>query len=291
MGKPRWPDQFHDFDRWTWGAKGLEILTRSTPLTDAEWESLIERRVERIKPHLDSMSLEKLGDTKCLMSGSSYHAIGDSTPEIVCDLPHWAGLNTQGIFGFSSRSKSDGQLFIWGLTRKSPAFVLTKVEWKWESGYKGRGYERASRLTTHKTTLSEIREIGLATYKEIWERLGEAVFDWMVDRHRLLQPAEELARAFAAEDAALKELEKNILPKQLSWYCDSCKTKGMLELHRGERVPVGGEPHSGLEWAHRQSSQECKGYPRVYLDPRKLDMETLQKIVGYRESNPERPPR
>ena len=78
--------------------KGLELILK-TKLDEDGWLALIEERRLSMKPHLNSVTLEELGQIRCLNdegSSNSRHAEGDGA-----EITGEEGLSsrTQGIFG------------------------------------------------------------------------------------------------------------------------------------------------------------------------------------------------
>ena len=308
MGMPNLPEEFRGFDRWTWDASALPVLTRTTPLTEEEWIEIINARVEKLKRHLDSMTLGKISDVKCLRSEiSSWHELSYDQPEVESET---FTLDSQGIFSFSYRSRvtekgtgfrkgyaggtdsPDGYSYMWGLTRKAATWVLIRVEWQGEAGYKERGHERAKKVVIREATLPEIVENAKVTYKEIWSHLGEVVIQWMAHRHNLYMQVFQLATAIVAEKKSMEELEENLLPKQMLWYCNACRTRGIFKRNRGEGVPDNVFNNRGIQWLHHHSSPECSNEtPIVFASFSDLMPEEKELVETYTESKLDRPNR
>src|SRR5436305_845108 len=135
--------------------KALEMLIPSRKLKPGDWYDLVEARRAVIAPHLDSFTLGKIADVKCLLSQGHYKGLNP------CRYLGEEGfsLDTQGIFGYSKQSKQkyqtgqfafpdsgpharghlvhDGHCYVWGLTRKA-AWLLAKVNFRGDPGYKDR---------------------------------------------------------------------------------------------------------------------------------------------------------
>ncbi|MBZ9578220.1 hypothetical protein KJA13_04325 [Patescibacteria group bacterium] len=198
------------------------MLVRKHPPSDEEWLDLIEARRSLIKPHLDSFTLPKLGELKCLRTESwtEGHDLYDAltirdTLTVTGDTRF--SLKTQGIFrrpwsgiqripnsGYRAPGGGcpDGTMYIWGLTRAGQ-WILAKVEFKGEPGYKKRGYERATRVHIEESDLATIIAKTKSTSEEIWRELGKAIKDWTKARHQLYRRAREIARIIRIEELAL----------------------------------------------------------------------------------------
>lgn len=198
--------------------KGLKLLTRTMPLSDQEWLDLIEARRELIKPHLDTFTLKTLGEVKCLRSDNYCHKIGFNSPEVASGE---FNLSTQGIFRSNYRNRVldqrkyrnpssyqdefhtfGGTLYIWGLTRKVQ-WVIASVTYVCESGYKGRGYERATKVEIKETMILKILSVCKVSYEEIWRELSKEIHLWNQDRARLHEISTNLCRMCEIEELAL----------------------------------------------------------------------------------------
>lgn len=191
----------------------LELLCRKTPLSDQDWLELIERRREDIRPHLGTFTLSTLGRVECLKTESFTHAIRDNSPECVGGSEF--DLNTQGIFctRYGSRIETgrgivappgginvpDGVQYIWGLTRNAQ-WILAGVSYIGEYGYKGRGYERATRVEIEETIILKIAAVCKYTYREIWQELGKEIHKWAAKRKALYEDALALSQACEIEE-------------------------------------------------------------------------------------------
>lgn len=212
---------------WTRNASGLFTLVRSTNLSDKEWLKIIEARVAMVQPHLYSFTLSQMEETDCLYSENHLNDLRGNRPPIVTGDGSFS-LEDQGIFGFAYKSREryegtgyvslysggtncpNGHLYIWGLTRKNTRWVLAKLEWKGQAGYKNRGHEQAFCIHFQEATLPEIRNVGKVSYPEIWRRLGMAIRGWKADRERLYNQARDMYLAVEAEEKALEVMRENL---------------------------------------------------------------------------------
>jgi len=198
--------------------EGLEVLVRKQPLTMDDWLKLIKARCDLISPHLSSFTLSKLGDLKCLRTELSF------THSLLADLSYttgdrWFSLDTQGIFYCSKSgieripnsgyqappggvSCPDGVMYLWGFTRDA-SWVLVKVRFKGETGYKCRGYERAKEVNVEFAKLEEIITKTKSTPEEIWRELGKAIKGWAERREQLYHKALQMAQTVETEELAL----------------------------------------------------------------------------------------
>lgn len=205
--------------------KGLELLVRKTKPDYGEWLELLEARRSLLKPHLDSITLQQLGDVKCLLSESfdtplrlglrlsAHTSTGDAR----------FSLKTQGIFakkwqsthipntGFQAYpggiSSPDGFLYLWGLTRDA-LWILVKVDFHGEAGYKNRGKQAAVSVDIQEANPARIVEETSSTALDIWQRLGEATHGWLQDRRMLFLQIEELVHQVMAEEQALSVIQE-----------------------------------------------------------------------------------
>lgn len=200
---------------------GAELLLRTAPLGDEEWIQLLESRRLLLKQYLDKFSLKTLGDVGCLSSESHQHEINWDNPEVVAQ--DGLGLDTQGIFGRGktvfdqikipsapwsgwgpSTETVGGTVDLWGLSRKGE-WIVIKVEFKKESGYKGRGYDRAVKVTIRRTTVDELAEVAGST-QLVWDLLGRTVAEWTDQRLRIYLQANELLAVVQAQDSAARQI-------------------------------------------------------------------------------------
>jgi hypothetical protein len=203
--------------------EGLKLLVRKQPLTKDDWLKLIEARCALISPHLSSFTLSKLGDLECLRTELNFkHPLLDDLSHPTGD--RWFSLDTQGIFccprsgiqripnsGYQAQpggvSCPDGVMYLWGFTRDA-SWVLVKVRFKGEAGYKCRGYERAKEVNVEFTNLEKIITETKSTPEEIWKELGKAVKGWTKRRQQLYDKALELERVITTEELALSLCQK-----------------------------------------------------------------------------------
>ncbi|MDO8591550.1 MAG: hypothetical protein Q7R60_01320 [bacterium] len=200
---------------------GAELLLRTSAISDSEWRQLLESRRLLLKKSLDKFSLKTLGDVECLSSESHQHEINWDNPEVVTH--DGLGLDTQGIFGRGeavfdqikippapwsgwgpSTETVGGTVNLWGLSRKGE-WIVAQVEFRKESGYKGRGYDRAVKVTIRKTTVDELAEVAGST-QSVWDLLGRTVAEWTDQRLRIYLQANELLTVVQAQDSAARQI-------------------------------------------------------------------------------------
>ena len=204
---------------------GIELLTRKETLTDEEWLALLEARRKLIKPYLKTFTLSTLGKLECLRSELSFtHDLQMDFPEIKAE--DGLSLETQGTFraqpyqyveripnsGFQpppGGCKCEGGImYIWGLAR-SGEWILARVEFRGEAGYKGRGYERALTVEIKKTEIEEVIENTKAKPTDILDQLSREVSAWRESRQRILEAAKQLERAISFEDFLISCIRKS----------------------------------------------------------------------------------
>lgn len=202
---------------------GIEMLVRKKQLTEDEWCKLLECRRSLIKPHLKSFTLPALGDLKCMQTENSTHELSMDAPWLTGDRRFT--LKTQGIFhrsrssiveisnsGFRASSGGcdcpDGTMYIWGLSRKGE-WILAKVKFTGESGYKERGCQRAFELDIHEADIQVIIETTKSKSGEIWKVLGESISNWVAFRKELYNDAASVLRIVQIEEMALSLIALN----------------------------------------------------------------------------------
>ena len=204
--------------------KGLETFIREKQLTDKEWLDLIETRREIIKPHLDSLLLTELGSLACMQSSGNFnHGLQQDVSMSGGDKRF--SLKTKGIFGKQPWEAvnripnsgyrpgpgyiniPDGTMQVWGLTH-SGLWVLVTIDFVGESGYKDRGYERATAVKVVETSLPLLVFETEEEPEVIWEEIGKTIKRCVEDRKNLYHQALGLAQAVEAEEFALSLLLK-----------------------------------------------------------------------------------
>ena len=204
--------------------KGLETFIREKQLTDKEWLDLIETRREIIKPHLDSLLLTDLGSLACMQSSINFnHHLRQDVSTSRGDERF--SLKTKGIFGKQPWKAvnripnsgyrpgpgyiniPDGTMQVWGLTH-SGLWVLVTVDFVGESGYKDRGYERATTVKVVETSLPLLVFETKEEPKVIWEEIGKTIKRWAEDRKNLYHQARDFAQVVEAEEFTLSLLLK-----------------------------------------------------------------------------------
>lgn len=203
-------------------SKALEMFARVSKLSGDDWLALLQARRDFIKPYLDSFALQELGSLNCLKSENHTHAINDNFPQLTGD-PRFS-LKTQGIFRAQAWGNMErgsrpsglsgcfefypsGSMHIWGLTRGG-LWVLAKLDFVGELGYKRRGYENATFLNIVEADLPTILEKTKEDAQTIWEELGLAVQQWAKRRRELYDQALGCARMVEIEEMMLSHHTK-----------------------------------------------------------------------------------
>lgn len=202
-----------------------EILLRKEPLTNTEWLALIETRRAQIKPYLDKFTLLMLGELGCLKGIPGKHGIADDAPKV--KSPTRLKLGLQGIFMSQAPDKVkrfglpraagcsipwDGTLVIGGLDR-SGHWIIAEVDFVGESGWKDRGYERATEVRIRQAELPEVLAEVQIKPREMMANLSGAVSEWTRRRQELAMQAASLARSMETEDVLLTQMMALTMPQ------------------------------------------------------------------------------
>ena len=177
---------------------GLRFFVRKMVLDHEGWLKLLEARRQLIKPHLDKIPLTKLSKLPCLkreyvlcdMAYSSLQNTGD---------PRFS-LETHGIFELALHE--DNARWAWGLTRDG-LWVLFKVSFTRESGYKDRGADLATAIEINEIPLADLLARTGTHPETVWRRLGKVICDWTEHRRQLYHQARSVSAIVVAEEAAL----------------------------------------------------------------------------------------
>jgi len=193
---------------------GLKLLVRKSQLTNKDWIALVEARQKFIKPHLDSFTLIMLGQLECLRMEHYQHDLALDGPSI--QSPEGFSLETQGIFriqpfdaieyfpntghrpGRGGIAVPDGIKRIWGLTRAG-SWVVAKVSFVGQAGYKERGRERATNVEIRPFDLAGMIAETKESPQRIFTELGMAVKRWEERRRQLHNEARRLCDQFEIE--------------------------------------------------------------------------------------------
>jgi hypothetical protein len=197
--------------------KGLEMFLRKESLNEQEWLGLIEARRDLIKPLLNSFTLRELGALECLRSELNFtHALKQDAPEVVSDA---YSLKTQGFFqvqpwsaikrfrdtgfqpGPAGVACPDGEMLVWGLTRDAE-WVLAKIVFQGEAGYKDRGLERANRVEITSVDILTLAQRTGVSLERIWTTLGEEFEKWLEHRLSSYNELKATARIIKMEQSA-----------------------------------------------------------------------------------------
>lgn len=193
----------------------LQVLVRKTPLKDKDWEMLIEGRLDEIRPHLDSISLRRIGDIIIAGKGKtpeeqSAHSIRSDHPQVV---GHEFSLETQGFFTYSTTWIAQNTMVGFGLTRKRDLVLFEiALEPTGESSHlivSDRPY-RARRVKIQKASPKEILEAAAridappVDYEHILSAIGGWVKNWRDRVYLQAERANDLVSSFENEDELIK---------------------------------------------------------------------------------------
>lgn len=190
--------------------KTMELLVRKLPLAEGDWLRLLEARRKALAPILDNYTLPELSRYECLKIESHLHDVSFDRPE-VC-LQEGFSLTTQGIFGCQPwdkqmRTAAGGVKLVWGLVR-SNKWVLVRVEYHNEAGYKGRGYQKATRVKVESTDLGKLLAETGGKPRVIWKVLNDAVTQVVARQAGLYNRVKAIEVQFAIEDQILTLVEE-----------------------------------------------------------------------------------
>jgi|GEM_PF-3167649 len=193
----------------------LWLFMRHKKLEDADWIRLIEYRLEEIRPYLKDMQLKPFSDIEFLQTESWLHNLRhqQGQPEIV-GFPSKHGLEVQGLYfigkdtpahrGLDRRNRTS----VFGILRNGK-LVRIDVDLVKEGGYKGRGYERATRVHLSLTTVEAMQATpGFEVLAKFCDFLAEQVEAFVERRRTLYEDAQALGRQFSTEQALLTVLNQ-----------------------------------------------------------------------------------
>lgn len=198
--------------------KAMKILVRDSQFNYGEWPALLESRRVLAKQLLSSGDLPTLGELVCLRHEWFRHSI--STDFSLNFNTAVEVLGTKGIFkiqpwesfeyvpnsgyqpGLGGLQCRDGLKRAWGLT-SSNEWVVVEIRFVGQSGYKGRGYERAVEVKIIKVDLGEMLAQTIVNPRAVWDALGEAIRVWEKHRRDLYESAANIAKIAEAEDSML----------------------------------------------------------------------------------------
>lgn len=189
--------------------KGISQLIEKGPVHPVLLCSLIETRRQLIKPHLNTFTLQELGNFRFLQSWlSPIHGLNQDKPSIGSENQMVPVFKTQGVFfqGCISikREKpksNDYKKYIAGLSR-SGDWLLIEVKITLDPEC---NYEWAREVTVFKPDLETIVFSGLGiSYEDIWSELGRTIKDWLSSRKRLYEIASRISKIIEIEDLLLQ---------------------------------------------------------------------------------------
>jgi hypothetical protein len=200
-----------------------KVLARRGPLTSGDWLQLLEERRCLLKEHLRDMTLKTVGEIPFIHDYFGYHPLKRYAETVRLVGNSHFNLDTRGIFPPSNglgtlvakherlENRRSVERF-WGLTRGG---VWISIETHVISSmkpykYPGRTEEVAEAVTVaiEECTPEEICAFYVCTPKYLWERLGEAVYEWATHRRHLLAHAEAVACVVEAEKMLLQLVPK-----------------------------------------------------------------------------------
>jgi hypothetical protein len=272
----------------------MHFFARSTPFSNEEWEELIDDRVRIVRNNSNVTTFPTLGELKC-MRGELNHEIRVDEPAI--ESTDDLSLGTQGLFkstyvSFESPASRhpNGFFYVWGITRRDQRWMLARIEMRGESGYKDRGYNRATKVYIQYTTLEQIIDLARTSYEDIWTHLGYVILEWRENARSRLTGLEEVGLAIEAQISALKSVKDNCQPTLIHWHCDRCKTKGFVSRHVSATIFY---PEMSAQTAHDNYDRlnilntshhtPCRAKP-VWTSYENLGPEVGKKTLQYTEA-------
>jgi len=190
--------------------KGISQLIERGPVHPVLLCNLIETRRRLIKPHLDTFTLQELGNFRFLESTglSTLHGLNQDKPSIGSGSEIVSVFKTQGVFfqGCISVKRerpasNNYKKYIAGLSR-SGDWLLIEVKITYDPKC---NYEWAKEVTVLKPGLERIVFSGLGiSYEGIWSELGRTIKGWLSSRKRLYEIARGIAKIIEIEDLLLQ---------------------------------------------------------------------------------------
>lgn len=193
--------------------------------TEIGWLEMLEDERKSINPHLDRLTLRKLGSLR-LFSGyaspspayvPSSKQLGDDDPEIVASKG--LSLATQGIFipgNYSRFVTTEYQGHIWGISR-SGRWILAKVKnvfEEHESATTDGSFDRYARVVKVEIAFSSIEEIvagSVFSAYNHWDFLVAAIKRLIEERRQRHAEFEAYAEGVELEDRVVSVLLKDTI--------------------------------------------------------------------------------
>ncbi len=155
----------------------MELFVRKTPLTQAELVQMVEARAAQIKPHLDSIWLQKLVDYPCIRFDDLKFQRSLMDAGLEMSSFNIAHTMEQGIFGQRGIDYTENVRKFWGLTR-SGDFIIAEITFEICKDKKEGKYEKPKQVRVTTATVERICEELHIDPFSIWNELGFKIEDW-----------------------------------------------------------------------------------------------------------------
>ena len=96
-------------------------------------------------------------------------------------------------------------MILWGLSRAAE-WLTAEMAFKQESGYKGRGLERATSIKINRVSLKVMLETTKEKPENVWLRLGKEVEKWENQRRYLYERIKDLHDGIIVEEKVYKAM-------------------------------------------------------------------------------------
>lgn len=207
-------------------------LARRTRITDADWLELLQERADALKESLRSMTLRQLDEIKFIHDYFHEHGLRKDNPRLISADDRFS-IDMRGIFpsdrswgsvSHTTHHRASPDLEpnrcaprviamterFWGLSRNGEWVGIEVYVAHSEEPYKNPGrterVARAQTVSIHEYPLAELCEFSQRHPRVIWDRLGEAVDEWVRHRQALLDEAERIQELFNHESSLLNTI-------------------------------------------------------------------------------------
>ncbi|MDD5068826.1 MAG: hypothetical protein PHS53_03895 [Candidatus Pacebacteria bacterium] len=188
-----------------------KLIVKGGLSTEARFLSLLDELRNNMKPYLDTVSLAKLSEFKCLKDYVWEREVGRSVITGYEDGKSTADI--QGIFGkgekisipdtghrYSSGTYlCNGTIPIWGLSR-SGDWLLVNVSIVGAAGYKNRGTEVVQAVRVDRVNITDLVKGVRLDPIQIWNQLVRTTQEWAESRERLWKTMLELRAQVVQSD-------------------------------------------------------------------------------------------
>ncbi len=202
----------------------LDLLLPQRRFSREEWLTLIEHRLNSIKPYLDNFTLETMGEKHFLPYGSGFNLTELRENKITFDGWTEGVLDSQGLFFASPRcdweqwdyEKERIEMPLWGMLRNGSLVSMTlyldiknhRVDGDKHSGSVGDVVRVVIKETDVATILSFYPDAHLEGENNgpshLWWQLGKQIEEFVSRRGHLYRDAQKLQKQFELEDMLLK---------------------------------------------------------------------------------------